>query len=192
MLELVGLNGAKNKKVKDFSTGMKQRLGLGIALLHDPDILILDEPTNGLDPIGINNLRLLLLDLKAQGKTILLSSHILSEVEKLVDHIGIINKGEMIYQGTLAHLQEVTSKNITIRITTNNPEQAHKVLSPEYPCDIENEVLNVQIESSRQINAIVSQLINQDIELRQLIQPKMNLEGIFMTLTRSTTSKSNK
>ena len=105
VLDLVDLTKAKNKKTSDFSTGMKQRLGLATALLHDPKLLILDEPTNGLDPLGIIDLRGILQKLQAAGKTILLSSHILSEVEKLVSRIGIIQNGKVVFEGKMKELQ---------------------------------------------------------------------------------------
>ncbi|MEG0890908.1 MAG: ATP-binding cassette domain-containing protein [Bacteroidales bacterium] len=101
VLELVGLSGEKRKKAARLSTGLKQRLALALALFRDPDILILDEPINGLDPVGIIDVRELLLKLQQQEKTVLLSSHIISEVEKLCTHVGIIEQGELKYQGAL-------------------------------------------------------------------------------------------
>ena len=100
----VDLNNAGNKKVKNFSSGMKQRLCIAFALFHNPDLLILDEPMNGLDPEGIHGIRQLLIRLSNEGKTIFLSSHILSEIEKICTHIGILNHGELIYQGSIQSL----------------------------------------------------------------------------------------
>ncbi len=104
MLELVGLSQRDRDAVKGYSHGMKQRLGLAQALLHDPDLIILDEPTTGLDPQGIVDLRKLLLQLQAEGKTIFLSSHILSEIELIATRMVIINKGRAIVEGTVAEL----------------------------------------------------------------------------------------
>ena len=105
VLELVGLTDAGPKRAGQFSLGMKQRLAIAIALLHEPRLLILDEPTNGLDPHGIIEVRKLLRRLnQEQGITILVSSHLLSEIEKLVTHLGIINRGRMAFEGTLAEL----------------------------------------------------------------------------------------
>src|SRR5690606_23253030 len=102
---LVGLTEAAHKKVKNFSLGMKQRLGIAWALFHDPQILILDEPTNGLDPSGIHEIRELLKQLQAEHqKTIFVSSHLLSEVEKTCTHIGIIQEGELVFQGEMDNL----------------------------------------------------------------------------------------
>ena len=99
VLETVDLKNTGKKKASQFSLGMKQRLGIAIALLSDPDLLILDEPTNGLDPFGIQELRQLIASFPEKGITVILSSHILSEVEQVVDHIGIINDGRLLFQG---------------------------------------------------------------------------------------------
>lgn len=101
VLALVGLQNTGKKKARQFSMGMKQRLGLALALLNQPKLLILDEPTNGLDPLGIQALRELIRSLPAQGISVILSSHILSEVENTVDSIGIIANGQLGYQGEL-------------------------------------------------------------------------------------------
>ena len=101
MLSITSLSNAGKKKVKNFSMGMKQRLGIAIALLNHPKLLILDEPTNGLDPVGIEELRELIRSFPAKGITVILSSHILSEVQQTADHIGIIAGGILGYEGKL-------------------------------------------------------------------------------------------
>lgn len=106
VLQLTGLADTGKKKAGKFSLGMKQRMGIAIALLNDPALLILDEPTNGLDPEGIIEMRALLRQLQQQGVTILLSSHLLGEMQKLITHAGIIHKGRLLFQGTLAELRE--------------------------------------------------------------------------------------
>lgn len=107
VLEIVDLRNTGKKKSGQFSLGMKQRLGIAIALLNNPKLLILDEPTNGLDPIGIQELRDLIRSFPQKGITVILSSHILAEVEQIADHIGIINDGELKYQNLIDH-----SKNL--------------------------------------------------------------------------------
>lgn len=99
VLDIVGLTHTENKKVMNFSMGMKQRLGIALAILNHPNLLILDEPTNGLDPIGIQELRELIASFPQQGITVLLSSHLLSEVEQIADDIGIISNGVLGYEG---------------------------------------------------------------------------------------------
>jgi ABC-type multidrug transport system ATPase subunit len=102
VLQVVGLAGAGRKASRTFSTGMRARLALGIALLDDPDLLLLDEPQNGLDPDGVRELRALIRDLAAAGKTVVISSHILGEVENIADDIGVIADGRLVYQGPLS------------------------------------------------------------------------------------------
>ncbi|MDA8693420.1 ABC transporter ATP-binding protein [Saprospiraceae bacterium] len=184
VLEIIGLTHAANKKVQAFSTGMKQRLGIGIAILHDPKILILDEPTNGLDPIGINDLRMLMHKLTSDGKTIILSSHILSEVEKIVDHVGIIKDGRIIYEGPLEQLNNRTNIKSKITIYVDNCEKAKKYLEKHFPTIVMDDQLQVDINSRKDINQIVRIIIDNDIQLYELIKPKINLETIFMNLAK--------
>ncbi|MBU5467081.1 ATP-binding cassette domain-containing protein [Virgibacillus sp. MSJ-26] len=116
-LELVGLKDAGKKKVKDFSLGMKQRLGLGLALLSDPEFLILDEPTNGLDPMGIVELRELIKKLnREKGLTVLISSHILSELHQLATHFGIIHKGKLLEELSSKELDEKCKQHLRIKV----------------------------------------------------------------------------
>ncbi|MED3550609.1 ABC transporter ATP-binding protein [Cytobacillus praedii] len=122
-LALVGLQGTRKKKAKNFSLGMKQRLGLGIALLGDPEFLILDEPINGLDPMGVVEIRELLKKLNQEyGITILISSHILSELHLLATHYGIIHKGELLEQLTVKELNERCQQYIHVKV--DDPEKA--------------------------------------------------------------------
>ena len=115
VLEIVGLADSGNKVAKKFSLGMKQRLAIALALLPNPELLILDEPTNGLDPAGIIELRALVKKLnKEHGMTILISSHLLSEVEKMVSHIGIIYKGKMLFQGSLPELHAISAERLKV------------------------------------------------------------------------------
>ncbi len=103
-LEMVGLIKEKNKRIKQLSTGMKQRFGIGMAIFHNPEIIILDEPINGLDPYGVHDVRELILRLHGEGKTVFISSHILSEMERICTHIGIIDKGRLLFQGETSEL----------------------------------------------------------------------------------------
>lgn len=129
-LKLVGLQGTGNKKAKNFSLGMKQRLGLAIALLSDPELLILDEPTNGLDPMGIVELRELIKELnREKGLTILISSHILSELHQLATTYGIIHKGKLLEQISHEELNVKCKQHLRIRV--NNANQAVTVLEME-------------------------------------------------------------
>lgn len=107
VLETVHLYERKDDKVKNYSLGMKQRLGIAMALMGKPELIILDEPTNGLDPAGINEIRNLIKDIPGlYGATVIISSHLLAEIEQIADHVGIINKGQMIYEGPLSLLEK--------------------------------------------------------------------------------------
>ncbi|MBM7565918.1 ATP-binding cassette domain-containing protein [Paenibacillus sacheonensis] len=129
-LDLIGLSGTGRKKTKNFSLGMKQRLALGVALLGEPEFLILDEPTNGLDPMGVVEMRELLTRLNREmGITILISSHILSELHLLATHYGIIHKGKLLEELTSRELQERCRQFIHIKV--NVPERAAAVLERE-------------------------------------------------------------
>jgi ABC-type multidrug transport system ATPase subunit len=119
-LEIVGLKGRENQLFKTYSQGMKQRLGIALALLHDPKLMILDEPTNGLDPQGILDLRNLILRLKHEfGKTVILSSHILSEVELIADSMVIVHGGKNVVQGSVQKL--LSEDDLLVNLETNNP-----------------------------------------------------------------------
>lgn len=115
-LRTVGLSDTGRKKAKRFSTGMKQRLGIAMALLHDPDLIILDEPLNGLDAEGIVEIRQLLKSLQRAGKTIFLSSHILSEIEKVCTHVGILDRGRLIFQGRMEELLDTVSAPVVLEV----------------------------------------------------------------------------
>lgn len=115
VLKLVGLETAADKKVRKFSTGMKQRLAIAMAVFHDPGILFLDEPMNGLDPEGVHEIRHLLLRLHQEGKTIFCSSHILSEMDKICTHIGILKDGQLKYEGTLVDLLRKVERRIYVK-----------------------------------------------------------------------------
>ena len=125
-LEQVGLAGVGRRAVKNYSLGMRQRLGLAGALLRTPELLILDEPTNGLDPQGIREIRELLLELNARGTTVFLSSHLLAEVEQLCDRVGVLDRGRLVIQDQLGALQQPTGQ---VRFRTPDANQALGLLA---------------------------------------------------------------
>src|SRR5262249_35043291 len=127
-LEIVKLAQDAHRRVREYSMGMRQRLGLALALLNKPRLLILDEPTNGLDPAGIHEMRDLIRRMPAEfGATVFLSSHLLSEVEQIASHIGIIHQGRLLFQGTLAELQAQRQEHLTVGV--KDPEQAVRSLA---------------------------------------------------------------
>lgn len=180
-LEIVGLATAKDKLARTFSLGMKQRLGLAQALLGKPKLLILDEPTNGLDPAGIQEMRSLIKRLPQEiGATVLLSSHHLSEVELLADHVGIIHKGNLIFQGTLQLLQKRGEAHLEIGV--HPLESAHHHLQTQgYSPFIQNN--HLFLYETENIAAINRGLVQTGHDVFHLLQKKQSLEEIFLSLT---------
>jgi ABC-2 type transport system ATP-binding protein len=184
VLQLVGLEGTGKKKAKQFSLGMKQRLSIAIALLHNPELLILDEPTNGLDPNGIIETRELIKKLnRDHGVTIIVSSHILAEVERMATHVGIIHKGRLLFQGPLQDLQQMKHRQSFIQIDTGNNEAAVKLLSAAYGAEIKNGYVIVPFKEKADTAEITRMLVAQDIDV-YLVQPQQNdLEQLFIDIT---------
>ncbi|THU40892.1 ATP-binding cassette domain-containing protein [Niastella caeni] len=185
VLKLVGLQQAANKKAKNYSLGMKQRLAIAIALLHDPDVLILDEPTNGLDPNGIIETRELIKQLNREfGKTILVSSHLLSEVEKMATHVGIIHKGKLLFQGSLQQLQQLQSQQSVVEIEVNDITKAQLAIKDHFPLKhVHGSRLVVDYESRERSALLNKLLVQQDVEVYQLAVAQNDLENLFIQIT---------
>lgn len=182
ILEIVDLKDVGKKKTENFSTGMKQRLGLAIALLQDPEILILDEPTNGLDPMGIIDLRHLLNRLKDQGKTILLSSHILPEVEKIVSHLGIIKEGRIVFEGSIDKLKEVKDQNIKVRMKVDRIQETINVVGGEFVPIVEGDEVVLSVDHHSSLPGILKKLIEQEINVYQFSPESKDLENLFLSI----------
>jgi bacitracin transport system ATP-binding protein len=182
-LELVGLSGVYAKKVKDYSLGMRQRLGLARALLNDPEILILDEPNNGLDPSGIHEMRVLLKSLSTdRGITIFLSSHILSEIEQIVDIVGIIKDGKMIEEISIQALREKCSQCLKIKVS--NPKQAAELLLKIMNIKCKFDISDVLcIEEKVNPAAANRLLIENGYEVSALENASQTLEDYFLNMT---------
>jgi ABC-2 type transport system ATP-binding protein len=183
VLKIVGLEDTGKKSAKKFSLGMKQRLSIALALLPNPELLILDEPSNGLDPSGIIELRELIRQLnKVHGMTILISSHLLSEVEKMVSHVGIIYKGKMLFQGPLKELHSFQQKGSRLLINTSDNGAAINVLQEFNPVK-EGETISVPYHDQKQVATIQRMLVQNNLDV-YLLQPKENdLEQLFIDLT---------
>lgn len=186
VLEIVGLAETGKKKAGKFSLGMKQRLSIAIALLPNPALLILDEPTNGLDPNGILEVRELLKRLNAEQKiTVLVSSHLLSEIEKLVTHLGIINKGNVLFQGTLEELHQKQNQSSFISFNTNNMDKTFEIMTANnLTATKANGSVMIPTTEKELIAKINAQLVNSHVEVYQISTIKNDLESIFMDLTK--------
>lgn len=184
VLELVGLANTGKKKAGQFSLGMKQRLSIAIALLHSPRLLILDEPTNGLDPNGMIEIRELLRRLnEEQGITILISSHLLAEIDRLVSHIGIINKGHMMFQGTLDELKEKQQQAVSVVFETSDGDRTRAVMAS---MGIEGNYLNgrctLPAMPRERVAEITRQLVLKGVDVYEVSVVKNDLERIFMDM----------
>jgi len=182
VLQLVGLAHTGSKRAGQFSLGMKQRLSIAVALLHDPSLLILDEPTNGLDPHGILEMRDLLIALNREhGTTILVSSHLLSEIERLVTHAGIIRRGTMLFQGPFAELAE-KRKAVTIIDTSDNDRAFAAINEAGFEVRTEHEKLLVPDSPPPDISRINRLLVERGIDVYQIAPSGNDLEKIFLDL----------
>jgi len=185
VLKTVGLEDTGKKTVKKFSLGMKQRLSIAIALLPAPELLVLDEPANGLDPAGIIELRELIKKLNREhGMTILISSHLLGEVEKMVSHVGIISKGRLIFQGTLSDLQVFQQKGSRLFINTSDNQIACNILKDHSPQKNE-EMVTIAYQDINQVADINRRLTRQGLDVYLLHPRKTDLEQLFIDLTSS-------
>lgn len=186
VLEIVQMKSAADRLVRHYSTGMQQRLGLATALLNNPTLLILDEPTNGLDPAGILEMRRLLRGLpEAFGVTVFLSTHLLNEVEQIATQIGIINKGKLIFQGGPEHLQNELGSNAILEV--DNPARARHILTGMGWQVSQNgdHTLSIVSHNTQALAKANAQLVTQGIEVYHLSQEKRSLEEIFLSLTNT-------
>ena len=187
VLKIVGLENTGKKKAKQFSLGMKQRLSIAIALLHQPELLILDEPTNGLDPNGIIETRELIKKLnKEHGTTVIVSSHILNEVERMASHVGIIHKGKMLFQGTFVELQQMKTRQTLLEIETNNNESAAQLLQ-SFSIKSVNGKLVLPFENKEQTAGINKLLVQNNFEVYALHLQQNDLEQLFIDITSNNT-----
>jgi ABC-type multidrug transport system ATPase subunit len=183
VLNIAGLSDTGKKVIKKFSLGMKQRLSIALALLPGPALLVLDEPSNGLDPAGIIELRELIKKLNQEyGMTILISSHLLAEVEKMVSHVGIIYKGKMLFQGSLPELYLFQQQRSKILINTSDNEMAIKLLQ-EYNPERVGVTLAVPFRDLNQVAFINRTLIQNNLDVYLLYPKENDLEQLFIDLT---------
>ena len=193
VLEIVGLRDRAHDPVRVYSHGMRQRLGIAQALLPDPEFVILDEPTDGLDPQGIHEMRLLIRRLRDElGLTLMLSSHLLFEVEQICNRIAIIDQGRLIYQGSIA---ELIAKNKTIKLTVDRIEEAYQLLSPNPKLSVSrngDQSLYIMMADD-QIPLVNALLVERGFRVMELSPQRETLEQVFLRLTqnRATTEAKN-
>ena len=183
VLEIVRLEDQRGKRVAHYSLGMKQRLGLAAALLGYPKILILDEPTNGLDPAGIQEMRELIRSLPQRfGMTVVVSSHLLSEIDQMTDHVAIIREGELVFQDTLQALHSRNRHHLALKTTDNGKVQA-LLESRSVPCQEEEGYLILPILADAATARFTRLLADQGVGILRLEERQKSLEDIFLELT---------
>jgi ABC-type multidrug transport system ATPase subunit len=186
-LQQVGLAGRSNSKVRTFSQGMKQRLGIAIALVHDPKLIILDEPTNGLDPQGIADMRNLILSLSREmGKTVIVSSHLLSEIELIANRMIIINKGKKIVEGEVSALLDPSNTIVQLE-TTDDAATFNKLKNTEWAsrAELTNKYIQLTINKVE-----IPRMVETLSEIKAgiiAIKPRHSLEDYFLSLTNNET-----
>lgn len=184
VLDTVGLTEAKNIKMKKYSLGMKQRLAIALALISNPELLVLDEPVNGLDPNGMMEVRELLIKLnKEKGVTIFISSHLLQEIDKMVTHLGIISNGEIKFEGSKEQLNDLYKFQKT-KFQMKNVSDFIKILNTQYDVELKSETeISVVTNSQKEIAHINTLLVKNGAEIFQ-ISPAGGLEEWFMEITK--------
>lgn len=184
VLEIVGLQGREGDRVREYSLGMKQRLGIAAALLRDPGLLVLDEPTNGLDPAGIVEIREMMQSLAASGTTVLISSHLLAEIQAMVDHVVIINKGKLVFEGGLPGLlAEAAHEVIAIPDNPDDTAQLAQVLTnAHYTVTIDDDAVHITgaVDEPASVNKLA---FASGITLAELRVHREDLEDVFLRLT---------
>lgn len=182
VLKIVRMEKQKDKKVSQYSLGMKQRLGLAAALLGNPKVLLLDEPTNGLDPAGIQEMRELICSLPKQyGMTVLVSSHLLSEIDQMATHVGIINQGELIFQDSLSALHKHSRSRLILK-TDNDAAALSVLLSFGLSASLEGKTLCLKTTDNETVIKAVNILVQSGIGILRLNEQQMSLEDIFLQL----------
>jgi ABC-2 type transport system ATP-binding protein len=183
-LDVVGLGKRAANKIKTYSKGMKQRLGIAQAFFHDPDVIFLDEPTDGVDPVGRSEIRDLLRTLKDEGRTIFVNSHLLGEVEMISDRVAIIHQGKLVREGTVADLTRKENRFI-IGVDPAQPFPTAEVNALGYGVEAMAERTAVILQPGQSIDPVLELLWNRGVKLRHLVEDKQSLENVFMDLVES-------
>lgn len=188
VLKTVRLDDVRNKLVKEFSLGMRQRLGIAMALLRNPKLLILDEPTNGLDPSGIHEIRELIKEIpNTYGSTVLISSHLLSEIDQMATHVGIITKGSLVYQGSIEDLRNKGEDKILLR--TDDIQKTLNVLNENGVSGKVNDgCVEMNYFNDNSVANIIQDIIYKGIKVYRIQEEKTSLEDIFLNMTRKENS----
>jgi ABC-2 type transport system ATP-binding protein len=179
VLNLVKMEKWRKTKIKKYSKGMLQRIGIAQAIIHDPELIFLDEPTDGVDPIGRKEIRDILVDLKKQGKTIFINSHLLSEVELVSDKVAMLNEGKLVKFGTV---DELTVNKQICEIKTETPltSELFDSLKKKFKLTMENDLLTLEISGTDDVNNFMDELRKSEVNITSVNQKKSSLEDMFI------------
>jgi ABC-2 type transport system ATP-binding protein len=183
-LDRVGLTAAAGKRYRTYSLGMKQRLAIASGLLQPRELIILDEPTNGLDPQGTREVRTLIRQIAADGTTVFVSSHLLAEVEQICTHVGVMRTGQLVFQGSLPELRRTGAARVTVQ--TTDPEAAVKVLTALGLADPQVDAAGAQASAvlgDQQAERVCSELVGAGVGIRGFAVTSPSLEDLFVGLT---------
>jgi ABC-2 type transport system ATP-binding protein len=179
VLEMVGLVGRKHSKIRTYSKGMKQRLGIAQALMHQPEVIFLDEPTDGIDPVGRREVRGILQELKKQGTTIFINSHLLGEVELVCDRVAILERGEVIRQGSITELTQLQGVFV-ISLAPGETFPDEEVRKLGYQLTPNKERWEVGLTDGQSIDPVIGLLHERGLHLRHLVEKRQTLEDLFV------------
>jgi ABC-2 type transport system ATP-binding protein len=185
MLELVGLRDRMHYKIRTYSKGMKQRLGIAQALLHDPEVIFLDEPTDGVDPVGRREIRALMQQLKGQGKTLFLNSHLLSEVELICDRVVMLHQGKIIREGNIAELTQQRGF-FMIGLADGERFPHEEVAKHGYQVRPSGVLWEVEMADGQSIDPVIDLLRARGLSLRHLVEKRQTLEELFLQSVTAT------
>ncbi|MGL4423408.1 MAG: ATP-binding cassette domain-containing protein [Gemmataceae bacterium] len=184
VLEIVGIAKRMHSKIRTYSKGMKQRLGIAQSIFHHPDVIFLDEPTDGVDPVGRREIRDLMQELKGQGKTVFVNSHLLGEVELICDRVAILQRGELARLGTVAELTRQEGRYV-IGLAGDTPFPTEAITRMGYRVEPEGAMHAVIVGDPTNIDSVLSMLHTQGLKLRHLVEQKQTLEDVFVNMVDS-------
>ena len=183
-LDIVGLKKRMHYKIRTFSKGMKQRMGIAQAIFHDPEVVFLDEPTDGVDPVGRKEIRDLLVQLKSEGRTVFFNSHLLSEVEMIADRVAILHRGELVRQGTVADLTRQTGRFV-IGVAPGQEFPIAEVRVLGFKVELVGDLFEVELPDGHSIDPVLALLSERRLNLRHLVEKKQTLEDVFVKMVDS-------
>ena len=182
VLEYVGLQEARYRELSDYSAGMKQRVKLAQALVHGPKLVFLDEPTSGLDPTGRDEMLALIEDVKSRGINVVVSSHVLPEVEEVCDSVLMLDQGRLVHYGQIAELKQGSGRRLDIKTRNQNAQFTDLLAQQGFDVDTDGLTLHVQLADARDAERVLQTAVDHDIQIRHFMPAELTLEAAFLQL----------